>query len=416
MKILHVCSNYFPATGGPQYIMKHFSEMLVNDYGDEVEVATSNLYYGPEIPLHKTIAPAIETIANVKVHRFPVQRWHHGIIQLANKLTAKLTGKPLPHTITKYCNQMHAPGINKMMQCTDADIIMATTASYNFADYSAWRWKTKSPKPFILYGAIHFNTAGQCYAPFVERAKQADAYIANTSYEKERLVQMGINANKITVIGTGINPETLFAADSDIAAFKKTHGIDENDIVLGFVGRLKPGKGVDILLDAIEQIMQTHPQVKLILAGSATEFVSVIQDRIRTKALPVILLADFDENLKPILFHVMDMLVLPSTGESFGIVFLEAWACKKPVIGAGIGAVSTLIDDTKDGLLFTPGNTTSLIHAITQLVQNSPLRKQLGQAGYEKLMRLYTWPVIAKAYRDLYIHTIQEFNQRKSIS
>ncbi|HXL55266.1 MAG TPA: hypothetical protein VN958_03350, partial [Chitinophagaceae bacterium] len=62
MKILHVCQNYFPSKGGPQYTMKHISEKLVELYGDEVTVCTTNSLFNPESVLYQKVSPAYEEI------------------------------------------------------------------------------------------------------------------------------------------------------------------------------------------------------------------------------------------------------------------------------------------------------------------------------------------------------------------
>ncbi|MDQ6814836.1 MAG: hypothetical protein M3040_13965, partial [Bacteroidota bacterium] len=102
MKILHVCQNYFPSLGGPQYTMKHVSEKLVSYYDDQVQVCTTNSMYGPETRLFKKIEPAIEMIERVQVNRLPFNRWHYPIIEFAGKVHGKTTGRGLPRSITKY--------------------------------------------------------------------------------------------------------------------------------------------------------------------------------------------------------------------------------------------------------------------------------------------------------------------------
>src|SRR5207237_6216955 len=95
--------------------------------------------------------------------------------------------------------------------------------------------------------------------------------------------------------------------------------------------------------------------------------VTIIKEKINKLNLPVVLLENFEDNLKPVLFNALDVFVLASKGESFGIVFLEAWACKKPVIGIRTGAIASVITEGADGLLFDKENIDELADKITYL-------------------------------------------------
>jgi glycosyltransferase involved in cell wall biosynthesis len=122
-------------------------------------------------------------------------------------------------------------------------------------------------------------------------------------------------------------------------------------------------------------------------------------------------LEDFDSELKPLLFNAIDIFVLASKGESFGVVFLEAWACKKPVIGVSMGAVASLIDKGEDGLLFASYSVQELRSAIITLIEDEETRKRFGNNGYEKIRQQFTWQVITKKYRDAYLLGIENFQK-----
>ncbi len=108
--------------------------------------------------------------------------------------------------------------------------------------------------------------------------------------------------------------------------------------------------------------------------------------------------------------------MLPSKEESFGIVFLEAWSFSKPVVGANIGAIASLIEDGTDGLLFEPDNPESLAEKLTLLINSEQLRNELGNNGHKKFSEQYTWDVVAKKFRDVYQSAITKFKQREKRS
>src|SRR6478736_3169197 len=125
MKILHVCSNYYPAHGGPQYTMKHLSENFVQYYHDEVAVATSNSLYGPEMPLFKAIEPTNENINGVDVNRFAFNRWHYPLLTYAGRGYKKIFKQTLPHRLYKYRWELDCKGIDRMMEDSAVDVVMA---------------------------------------------------------------------------------------------------------------------------------------------------------------------------------------------------------------------------------------------------------------------------------------------------
>lgn len=412
MKIIHVVSNYYPAHGGPQYTMKHLSEKMALNYDDEITVLTSNSLYGPEMPIFSEITPSAETINGVLVRRFPFARWHYQILNFANKVSGKLRRKALPYSIMKKKWGFHCKAIDKAMEKTSADVIMATTAHYNFCDYPFWRSTKSNPKPFILYGAIHFHINWAKESPFIQRALACDCYIANTEYERQKLLSYGMSPHKIVTIGTGIDVSDMHCHIEKVKAFKEKYSINNNDLLIGHVGRLSEGKGVGILIEAFAELYKIHKNIKLVLAGSKTAYSIKLIDSLHEKKLPIIFLENFTDSEKAVIMNALDIFVLGSTGESFGVVFLEAWACKKPVIGANIGAIASLLDANEDSLLFQPNDYKSMASQIKILIQDPVKRKSLGEAGYNKVIEKYNWNSIVEKYRNAYMLGIKNFEKK----
>ena len=98
--------------------------------------------------------------------------------------------------------------------------------------------------------------------------------------------------------------------------------------------------------------------------------------------------------IKEMLFRAADVFALPSRTESFGIVYLEAWAHALPVIGARAGAVTEVIRDEIDGLLVQYGDSRAIADALLRLNQSPSWARSLGNAGYEKIGRCFTWDAV----------------------
>jgi glycosyltransferase involved in cell wall biosynthesis len=101
-----------------------------------------------------------------------------------------------------------------------------------------------------------------------------------------------------------------------------------------------------------------------------------------------------DEKLKWDIFAAGDIFVMISRTDSFGIVYLEAWANKKPVIGADSGGVPGVIDNTKNGFLVPFGDISALRDKINYLIMQPDERNALGEKGYNKLQNNFTEEII----------------------
>jgi glycosyltransferase involved in cell wall biosynthesis len=105
----------------------------------------------------------------------------------------------------------------------------------------------------------------------------------------------------------------------------------------------------------------------------------------------VIVLDYVDEETKKDALDACSVFVMPSRAESFGIVYLEAWLYRKPVIGAYAGALPEIIRDGNDGFLVPFADIHMLSEYIRLLLANPLLSDAMGQNGYLKVNRQYTW-------------------------
>jgi glycosyltransferase involved in cell wall biosynthesis len=163
----------------------------------------------------------------------------------------------------------------------------------------------------------------------------------------------------------------------------------------------------------MKEVWRSNGGVKLVIAGSATEFSRrIIEPEIERLPDPirgnVININDFEEAEKASIYADCDIFVLPSKIESFGIVFLEAWMCGKPVIGCRTGPVASVVSEGQDGLLVPYGDAEELSKAITRLLADEGLRRKLGHNGREKVLRQYTWDRIVSKVESIYQALVQE--------
>ena len=161
-------------------------------------------------------------------------------------------------------------------------------------------------------------------------------------------------------------------------------------------------KGTDALIRAVAQLRPTIPDIYLVVAGTGDDL-----PRLRTLAhdlgIPesVKFLGGIPREEVAACYARCDIFALPSTGEGFGLVFLEAMAFAKPVLGVACGGVTDLIQDGVNGLLIPPHNLGQLVKALGTLLINPALRQEYGLCGAEIVRRKYCFGTFESELEDI---------------
>ena len=412
MDILHVVHGYYPAFGGSERLIQRVSENLHGTFKDRVTVFTADGYNNELFvdPSQPRLPATVSELNGITVRRFAV----------FNRL-----GKPLYH-LQRLAYLLHLPGnqylrtlyngpillgLRQAVETAECDIVAAAAFPllHMFTTLKACQ---HSQKPLVFIGALHPMNAYNYQRPMIYQAiSQANAYIALSSYERDYLIQeWGIRPKKIAVIGAGVDAERYIQANA--TEFRQQHGLEDHPLV-AFIGQQGRNKGVDTLILAMKQVWQEIPEARILIAGSRTHFTQELQ-RLITQELSsaeqehIIYKHNFAEEEKPLLFAACDVFAYPSRYESFGIAFVEAWAAGKPVIGCRAGAIPTIIDENKDGLLIPVDDSKALAQALLKLLHNPKLARQMGKAGQEKVLQQYTWDIVTARWRQVYEQVLNE--------
>lgn len=410
MKVLHVVQGYHPAVGGTELLIQKVSEKLVHRFGDEVTVFTTTGYnaeafYTPSAP---TMPPGVERVNGVTVKRFPAfnrlgpcLKWlQEGAFHLRlpfNQVLRALYGGPIslrmPLAIARF----------------RGDVVAASSFPLLHMQYAVLGRRFNQTAT-VLVGGIHPEDPWGFDRPMIFRAiHRCDAYIAHTTYERDYLLQRrALEAARIHAVGVGV--EVAPFEEADVSAIRTRYDLG-GDPVVAFIGQQVKHKGVGTLVRAMPLVWRHVPEARLLIAGAPTGYSPQLRRII--EGLPaqqrrrVTLVNGFTEEEKPAFFAACDVLASPSGYESFGIVFLEAWACGKPVIGSRTGAISAVIDEGQDGLLVAYNDAPQLAAAILELLSDEALRRRLGARGKEKVATRYTWDIVAARFRAVYEQAIQ---------
>lgn len=189
---------------------------------------------------------------------------------------------------------------------------------------------------------------------------------------------------KVQVVYNGVNTEEFSEANHG-QAVRAQLGISPTDFVVGAVSRLTPWKGLEVVLRAMALTpLRNHDTVKLVIVGDE-QIERGTGERERLNALAAelgiqnkVVFAGFRTDI-PDCMASFDLVVVPSIEpEPFGRVAIEAMAAGKPVIASEIGGLSEIIDSPTTGILVPPGNAMRLAEAISRLVDNPSLCREIG--------------------------------------
>jgi glycosyltransferase involved in cell wall biosynthesis len=413
MKILHVIHGYPPSIGGAQWLVKNLSEQLVSRYGDEVTVFTTVACHMEHFWCsgEPAMPAGTEEIKGVTVHRFPVFNRLNVLRTLIAGVAYRLR---LPYNDWLRTIQTGPLifGMTRAIANSGADVVLASAFPLLHM-YYALAGARRVGTPIVLLGAIHAaDTWGYDRKMIYRAIQRADAYIALTTFERDYLVARGIQTNQIYVVGPGVDTNVFAKANGTVARHRYNWG----DVpVVATIAKQTARKQSDVLLRAMRRVWTVHSNARLLIAGARTsysrEIERMIEDLPPKQQANVTVVSNFLEEEKPRLLAACDVFVLPSGEESFGIAFLEAWACGKPVVGSRVGAIPSVIDEGRDGLLAAYQDADDLARAILELLADPQRCAQMGEAGRRKVLEHHTWEIMADRTRAVYTAAISRHTE-----
>ncbi len=232
--------------------------------------------------------------------------------------------------------------------------------------------------------------------------------VVPTERERNSLVRFyGARGEKIGVVPCGVNLE-LFRPEKKRLARRRL-GFDADDIILLYVGRFEPLKGLDILLEAIARL-QSSDRLRLVIVGGDGECNHAHQT-LKQKADKLdisekcLFTGPMEQKKLPPYYNSADVLVIPSRYESFGLVGLEALACGRPVVSTPVGAMAEQLRKARAVRVIPRISPQSLAEGIQSLIadRSLPSADEIRESALE-----YSWSGVAEAILDEYREAIDQ--------
>jgi len=228
--------------------------------------------------------------------------------------------------------------------------------------------------------------------------RMSDAVIAMTTTEKEWLIARGADPLKVHVVGGG----PVLAATGDGNRFRECYHLT-GPIIL-FIGQRLKHKGYTELLAAMPAVWTRHPDAHLVFIGPMTPEAQPIFAE-ATRDPRVTDLGIVDTQTKTDALDASSMLCVPSTQESFGLVYVEAWSLGKPVIAAHTDVTQNVVDAGVDGLL-VPQTPADIAAGIMRLLDSPDRAAEMGRHGRLKAESYYGWESIGSQMTAIYTATL----------
>lgn len=218
----------------------------------------------------------------------------------------------------------------------------------------------------------------------------SDRIITVAESIKEKLIGQGVSEKLICTITNSV-------LTTDIAEGKMLerrtetrmrYNIDNDEIAIGYVGRLSEEKGLEFAIYAVKELIELGRRIKLVLIGDGPQRLKLENVAKDQNIKRTVLFAGFQSNVNDLLPGI-DIFILPSLTEGTPMALLEAMSYGIPTVASAVGGVPKVIDDRKNGMLVPPGDVNKLVEALNFLIENQKYRNELSVAGKVKVQQKY---------------------------
>jgi len=237
--------------------------------------------------------------------------------------------------------------------------------------------------------------------------RRAAAAVANSRNTARLLLDIGVPKEKIEIVYPAVDA-SRFNPGVDGRHVRRRLSLHDDTVLLLSVGRLQRRKGHDVTLAALAQLGGKVPRWHYAIVGDG-------QERKRLEQLAadhgvadrVTFVGEVDDEQLPAWYAASDIFIMPNRVddgdiEGFGIVFLEAAATGRPVIGGDSGGVPEAVERDETGLLVDGTSPQAVADAIRALASAPHVRARLGQAGRDRVIQRFTWARAAEQVRSLH--------------
>jgi len=220
---------------------------------------------------------------------------------------------------------------------------------------------------------------------------RADVLCSSSEIMAQEMQRYIGSEQAIEIIPFGVDTTRFSPPQGEHVSYPKS-ALTDFTVVFGVAKGLHPVYGLDLLIEAFAQVHRHFPQTLLRIAGEGpqrcqledlTEKLGIAENIEWLGQIPNANVSDF--------YQSVDIVVIPSRQESFGVTAVEGSACARPVIASRVGGLTEVIIEGETGLLVSPENISELGEAMERLIKDPSLRDKLGRQGRANVLKNYDW-------------------------
>jgi glycosyltransferase involved in cell wall biosynthesis len=263
--------------------------------------------------------------------------------------------------------------------------------------------------PIRLITSVHGRDAFELERPkatysraFTLVVRSSDLVVLpSEAYRKKFLDAFPTLADRTIFIHNGVDPAQFNSAQNG------RHTVTAGDRYVLCVAELQEYKAIDILLKAAAPLLNADPQLTLVLAGDGPRRADLesLATALGIRHQTMFLGTQGASEVARLLYGC-EVMVLPSRMEPFGIVLIEAMACRTPIVATCVGGIPEIVQHEVSGLLVEPDNPEALTAALRRVLGDGDLRRTIADNGYARVIERFCCSHNGAAYLDAFASTL----------
>ena len=395
MRVVLATRRYWPAIGGVERVVDELARRFVLD-GHDVRIVAQRVDSAPQRRLIHVLreSPRFRAFerAGASVRQFRLPRRRRALL-----LPLAYEGVPLMERLTArrgrwWTSRLYARAAAPVLDPLLADADVVHVFGGDFFAAAVVDWCRGAGVPVLVSPFAHPGHWGDDGAS-VRSYREADRVLATLETDARSLRAMGVDQARLEVCGVPC------PGPAEERAEQASERIPDASPVVLFLGERRPLKGVDLLLDAARIAWQRQPELYFALVGPGPP--------LQLRDGRVVDAGAVTDVQRSAWLERADIVVLPSRSESFGMVVVEAWSARTPVVVTDIPPLRELVSACEGGLV-VPRNPNSLAEGILTLMSDPARRSTMGERGYKLWRSRYTPEEVARRHLTVYAQVIRE--------
>jgi glycosyltransferase involved in cell wall biosynthesis len=311
-----------------------------------------------------------------------------GLWTKISNVMLRLAARPVLHPLLEAMVAAALPSKSLGKLVGKVDWVHFVGTGRDYLGFPLAHFAKRSGVRFTVWPAVHPRSWGDDVLD-VRLYRQADTVMCQTAYERRHLTDLGVPKSNLMVCGL---PAMCFS-DGDSDRMRREFALGDRPCAL-FLGRRDEGKGYFALLRAWPLVLQKVPEACVLLGGpgdpSKDELAKLPAESFRDLGLA-------SERTKADALATCDLFCLPSSHESFGIAYVEAWLYGKPVVCGTAPACRELIEDGKSGL-WADQDPENLAEKIVRIFKERAWAVSMGEYGHSLQQKRFSWRAVVDAH------------------